>query len=324
MVEEGRPGLTENLTRVAAFDCGTNSLRLLVADLDATTGAMTEHVREMRIVRLGQGVDRTGRISEESMQRALGALDEYAMLLAEYSPDIIRFCATSAARDAENAADFSAAVRERIGVEVEVIDGDAEARTSFDGATRGLASSTTPPYLVLDIGGGSTELVLGSAGQGRADGVVSQAQSLDVGSVRLTERHLAADPPTADQVAAVRADVDAALDGCVVDPGLAGTVIGVAGTITTVAAGVLGLEAYDCERVHGAVLDVEAVAETIETLVGMTVAERRALGYMHPGRADVIGAGALILERILARTGVGTVTVSESDILDGIAWSCVA
>jgi exopolyphosphatase/guanosine-5'-triphosphate,3'-diphosphate pyrophosphatase len=304
-------------TRVAAFDCGTNSLRLLIADLDPATGEATELVREMRIVRLGQGVDRTGRISEESMERAFVALDEYAALVSEHTPEVVRFCATSAARDAGNADEFTAAVRDRIGVEVEVIAGDVEARASYDGATRALTGGEAP-FLVLDIGGGSTELVLGTA-----DGVVTAAQSLDVGSVRLTERHLRDDPPTAAQVDAVRADVDLALDACLVDPALARTVVGVAGTVTTIAAGVLGLPAYDRTRVHLAVLDRDAVRTTVDALVAMTVAERRALGYMHPGRADVIAAGALILERILLRTGVGTVTVSESDILDGIAWSCV-
>ncbi len=312
------------MTRVAAFDCGTNSLRLLITDLDPGTGAAVEHVREMRIVRLGQGVDRTGRISEESMERAYVALDEYAMLLAEYQPDVTRFCATSAARDAENAAVFTEAVLARIGVAPEVLDGDAEARASYDGATRALGgegAGAAEPYLVLDIGGGSTELILGGAGG------VAVAHSLDIGSVRLSERHLHATGPdglpTSEQVAAVRADIDAALDGCRVDPALAGTVIGVAGTITTVAAGVLALPAYDRSRVHLARLEVAAVRDTIDALVAMTVTERKALGYMHPGRADVIAAGALILERILARTTVATVTVSESDILDGIAWSAV-
>ena len=305
------------VTRVAAFDCGTNTLRLLIADLDPAAREMTEHVRELRFVRLGQGVDRTGRIAEESMHRAFDALDEYAMLIAEYQPEVTRFCATSAARDAENAADFTDAVRERIGVEVEVIGGDEEARASFDGAMRAVVDGQEP-FLVLDIGGGSTELILGTA-----HGRVSVEHSLDIGSVRLTERHLHDDPPTHEQVAAAEADIDAALDGCRVDPGLAGTVVGVAGTVTTVAAGVLGLAAYDRAQVHLARLDVEALRGTIRSLVGMTVAERRALGYMHPGRADVIGAGALILDRILRRTPVTTVTVSESDILDGIAWSCV-
>lgn len=305
------------MSRVAAFDCGTNSLRLLITDLDPDTGRSVEHVREMRIVRLGQGVDRTGRISPESMERAYAALDEYAMLLEEYQPELTRFCATSAARDAENAAEFTDAVLSRIGVAPEVIDGDEEARASYDGATRGLAGGAAP-YLVLDIGGGSTELVLGDA-----TGVLA-AHSLDIGSVRLTERHLDGDPPRAEEVDAVRADVDLALDGCRVDPALAATVVGVAGTVTTVAAGVLGLAAYDRARVHGAVLEVADVRRTVDELVAMTVAQRKALGYMHPGRADVIGAGALILERILERVRVGTVTVSESDILDGIAWSCVS
>lgn len=318
VVEEGRPGLSRNHTRVAAFDCGTNSLRLLIADLDPATGEAVEHVREMRIVRLGQGVDRTGRISAESMERAFAALDEFAALIAEYRPDLTRFCATSAARDAENAVEFTEAVRTRIGVAPEIIDGDAEARASYDGATRALAAGADPePFLVLDIGGGSTELILGGAHG------VTLAHSLDIGSVRLTERHLHDDPPTGAQVAAACADIDAALDGCRVDPALAGTVIGVAGTITTVAAGVLDLTAYERSRVHLARLAVAEVRATIEALVAMTVAQRRALGYMHPGRADVIGAGGLILERILARTRVATVTVSESDILDGIAWSCV-
>jgi exopolyphosphatase/guanosine-5'-triphosphate,3'-diphosphate pyrophosphatase len=218
------------MTRVAAFDCGTNSLRLLIADLDPTTGTAVEHVREMRIVRLGQGVDRTGQISAESMERALVALDEFAEMVTRLAPEKIRFCATSAARDAENAAEFSEAVRSRIGVEVEVIAGDVEALASYDGATRVLIDSE-PPVLVLDIGGGSTELILGSR-----DGAVAVAQSLDIGSVRLTERHLRSDPPTDVEIAAVRAAIDAALDTCRVDPALARTVVGVAGTATTVAA----------------------------------------------------------------------------------------
>ncbi|MCZ4498278.1 MAG: exopolyphosphatase [Marmoricola sp.] len=326
MVEEVAQRPSRSRTRVAAFDCGTNSIRLLVADLDPVTGTAVELVREMRIVRLGEGVDRTGRISEESMERAYLALDEYALLIAEHAPDVVRFCATSAARDAENADVFGAAVRARIGVDVEVIDGDVEARASYDGATRALVEGE-PPFLVLDIGGGSTELVLGGAREDGGGGLVTAAHSLDIGSVRLTERHLRGTRPdglpTPAQLAAVRADVDAALDGCRVDPALARTVVGVAGTVTTVAAGVLGLSTYDREAVHLAVLDRDAVTATIADLVAMTVEQRRALGYMHPGRADVIAAGALILERILARTVVATVTVSESDILDGIAWSCV-
>jgi exopolyphosphatase / guanosine-5'-triphosphate,3'-diphosphate pyrophosphatase len=305
------------VTRVAAFDCGTNSLRLLIADLDPETGEMTELVREMRIVRVGEGVDRTGRISEESMARTFAALDEYAALVAEHRPEAMRFCATSAARDAANAADFMVGVQERVGVVPEVIDGDAEARASFAGATRALRDADDP-VLVLDIGGGSTELILGES-----TGTVTVAQSLDIGSVRLTERHLHDDPPTVEQVDALCADVDAALDGCRVDPALARTVVGVAGSVTTVAAAALGLPAYQRERIHLARLDREVVHEAVARLVAMSVAERRALGFMHPGRADVIGAGALILDRVLQRTTVDRITVSESDILDGIAWSVV-
>jgi exopolyphosphatase/guanosine-5'-triphosphate,3'-diphosphate pyrophosphatase len=304
--------------RVAAFDCGTNSLRLLIADLDPETGEMTELVREMRIVRVGEGVDRTGRIAEASMARAFAALDEYAVLVAEHRPTAMRFCATSAARDAANADEFVAGVRDRLGVEPEVIDGDAEARAAFAGATRVL-HGVDDPVLVVDIGGGSTELILGTVSGAGPE--VQAAQSLDIGSVRLTERHLHDDPPTGEQVAALCADVDDALDRCRVDPAVARTVVGVAGSVTTVAAGALGLTAYERERIHLARLDKAAVDTAVRDLVGMTVAGRRALGYMHPGRADVIAAGGLILDRILRRTSVGHLVVSESDILDGIAWS---
>jgi len=307
-------------TRVAVFDCGTNSLRLLIADLDPVTGQMTELVREMRIVRLGQGVDRTGRITEESMARTFAALDEYADLLAEHQPTILRFCATSAARDAANAAEFTTGVKERLGLEPEVLDGDQEARAAFAGATRVLADAAGP-VLVIDIGGGSTELIIGTGSTGARDGTVALAQSLDIGSVRLTERHLHDDPPTPEQVAALCADVDAALDACPVDPAAANTVVGVAGSVTTVAAAALALPAYDRDRIHLARLSRDVVHGAVAELVAMTVAERRALGYMHPGRADVIAAGALILDRVLLRTTTGTLVVSESDILDGIAWS---
>jgi exopolyphosphatase/guanosine-5'-triphosphate,3'-diphosphate pyrophosphatase len=304
------------MTRVAAFDCGTNSLRLLIADLDPETGGETELVREMRIVRLGQGVDRTGRIAPESMARTFAALDEYAALVADHRPERVRFVATSAARDAENAAEFTEGVRQRLGVEPEVIDGDEEARASFAGATRAIGD-LPGPVLVVDIGGGSTELILGDRGH------VTSAQSLDIGSVRLTERHLHDDPPTQQQVAALCADVDAALDGCDVDLAAARTVVGVAGTVTTVAAGVLGLPAYDRQRIHLSHLPRDRVHATAAELVAMRVDERLTLGYLHPGRADVIGGGALILDRLLRRTTVGELVASESDILDGIAWSCV-
>ena len=305
------------LTRVAAFDGGTNALRVLVADLDAAAGTEHEVLREMRIVRLGEGVDRTGRISDAAMTRVLAAVDDFARLVRDAGATAVRFCATSAARDAGNAADFMTGVRERVGVEPEVLGGLDEARASYAGATRSLADAPGP-RLVVDIGGGSTELILGDG-----DGRVLAEQSLDIGSVRLTERHLHDDPPSPAQVAALVADVDALLDDCRVPLAEARTVIGVAGTVTTVAAGVLRLPAYDRDAIHHAVLATADVEATVAELVGMETRARRELGYMHPGRADVIAAGALILRQLLRRTTPDTLLVSEHDILDGIAWSLV-
>jgi exopolyphosphatase/guanosine-5'-triphosphate,3'-diphosphate pyrophosphatase len=305
------------MTRVAAFDCGTNSLRLLVADLDAEAGTSDELVREMRIVRLGQGVDRTGRIAEASLQRAFAAAEEYMDIVRQHDVAEIRFCATSATRDAENAEEFVDGIRQRVGVRPDVIDGDEEARVSFSGATRELPP-LPEPMLVVDIGGGSTELILGSS-----DGTITAAQSLDIGSVRLNERHLADDPPSKDQIRAATEDIDAELDACEVDPSQAGAVIGVAGTVTTLAAAVLDLASYDRALIHHSVLRPDAVQGAVTTLLSMMVEQRKALPYMHPGRADVIGAGGLILARILRRTTVASMLVSEHDILDGIAWSMV-
>ena len=303
------------MTRVAAFDCGTNSLRLLVADIDVVAGTSEDLLREMRIVRLGQGVDRTGRIADASLQRVFGAVEEFMDLVRKHDVKAVRFCATSAARDAENAEELLAGVKDRTGVEAEVLEGDEEARVSFAGATRSLPP-LPEPLLVCDIGGGSTELILGNA-----DGTVLAAESLDIGSVRLNERHLGSDPPTKEEVAAAVDDIDRALDACSVDPADAGAVIGVAGTVTTLAAAVLGLSSYDPAVIHHSVLRPDAVQGAVADLLAMLVEQRRALPYMHPGRADVIGAGGLILDRILRRTTVRSMLVSEHDILDGIAWS---
>jgi exopolyphosphatase/guanosine-5'-triphosphate,3'-diphosphate pyrophosphatase len=303
------------MTRVAAFDCGTNSLRLLVANLDVAAGTGEDLVRDMRIVRLGQGVDRTGRIADASLQRVFTAVEEFMETVREQDVKGIRFCATSAARDAENSEDFLAGIRERTGVQPEVLDGDEEARLSFAGATRDLPP-LPEPLLVLDIGGGSTELILGTA-----DGSVTTAESLDIGSVRLNERHLADDPPSDDEIAAAVADIDKALDGSSVNPADAGAVIGVAGTVTTLTAAVLDLPTYDAMVIHHSVLRPDAVQGAVTRLLAMLVEQRKALPYMHPGRADVIGAGGLILDRILRRTTVSSMLVSEHDILDGIAWS---
>ncbi len=305
------------MPRIAAFDCGTNSLRLLVADLDPEARTSTDVVRELRIVRLGQGVDRTGRISEVALHRALETVEEYMRLVDRHGVDQIRFCATSAARDAENAEEFLTGVRERVGVHPEVLDGREEARISFAGAT--LALPPLPePLLVVDVGGGSTELILGNA-----DGEILERESLDIGSVRINERHLHGDPPSAEEIEAASADIDEALDSSSVDPADAGAVIGVAGTVTTLAAGVMDLAAYESALIHHSVLRPDAVQGKVRELLSMLVEQRRALPYMHSGRADVIAAGGLILDRLLRRTSVASMLVSERDILDGIAWSAL-
>jgi exopolyphosphatase / guanosine-5'-triphosphate,3'-diphosphate pyrophosphatase len=298
---------------VAAIDCGTNTIKLLI-------GALPEvAVRETRIVRLGQGVDATGRLADEALARTFEALDEYAALIREHDVARLRFCATSATRDAENSEVFVEAVRTRLGVTPEVLTGAEEAALSFDGAVRQLRAEPALPVLVVDIGGGSTELILGAS----LTAPPSAADSMDIGSVRQHERHLRSDPPTSAQVAACVGDIDRHLDACPVSPAEAASVVGVAGTVTTVAAGVLDLPAYDRDAIDQAVLPADQVHAMVDRLVGMTVAERLALPWLHPGRADVIGAGALILSRVLRRTAVESLVVSEADILDGIAWSLV-
>ena len=306
------------MTRVAAVDCGTNTIKLLVADLDPAGGEEIELVREARMVRLGQGVDRTGRLADDALARVFEAVEEYAAIVEAHHVEAVRMCATSAVRDAANAEVFSAGVVERLGVEPEVLTGAEEAELSYAGATRGLGG-VPGPVLVLDIGGGSTELVLGAG-----HGDVEAGHSLDVGSVRMTERHLHDDPPTRAQVDAAVSEIDRALDtlpsyGVHLDAPR--TVVAVSGTGLTVAAAVLDLPRLDRSAVDRAVVPVAAVREAVARIVAMPVAERRALPYMHPGRADVIAAGALILDRVVCRTGVAELHTSVRDILDGIAWS---
>ncbi len=308
------------MTRVAAFDCGTNSLRLLVAEGDSSGGAPVDLVRRMEIVRLGQGVDRTGRLDPEAIARTLAVAAEYATVCAELGVERTRFVATSATRDAENADEFVGGVQGLLGVVPEVITGDQEAQLSFTGATAGLAEHHAAPFCVVDLGGGSTELVIG----GRQ---YEAAWSMDVGCVRMTERHLVDDPPTDAQIDAAAADVDAAIDvaGRTVALARTGTLVGVAGSITTITAHALSLPKYDAEKIHGAELPVEQVLEACDSLLRMPRAERAALGFMHPGRVDVIGAGALVwarvVRRVAAESGVTSVVTSEHDILDGIALS---
>lgn len=310
--------------RVAGIDCGTNSIRLLVADVD-DAGRLTDLDRRMEVVRLGQGVDRTGRLAPEALERTLDAARRYAAICADLGAERIRFVATSATRDAENRGDFVDGVRAALGVEPEVVSGDEEAALSFRGATSVLAGRHPGPFLVVDIGGGSTEAVLGTTS-------VVAAASMDVGCVRLTERHLADDPPTATQVAAASADVVAALDaaGRDVPFGRAATLVGLAGSVTTVAAHVLDLDEYDPHAIDGAVLPVDKVLDSCRALLGMSRARRARLPYMHPGRVDVIGAGALVWSDVVARVraevgraggALRSVVVSEHDILDGITLS---
>ena len=300
---------------VAAIDCGTNTIKLLIADVVGQ--GLDVRVRETRMVRLGQGVDRTGRLADEALARAFAAIDEYAVLIRDHGVSRIRFCATSATRDAANGDVFAAGVRARLGVGPEVITGAEEAALAFDGAIRNLRTPPAEPVLVVDIGGGSTELILGSSGS------PDSAHSMDIGSVRLHERHLHTDPPTADEVAACVADIDAHLDACPVDVTRAATLVGVAGTVLTVVAVALDLPAYDRDAIDQTVLRVVEVRRVVDRLVALPVADRLALPPMHPGRADVIDAGALILARVLARAHVESLVASEADILDGIAWSMV-
>ena len=308
------------MTRVAAVDCGTNSLRLLIADIDVSERRSVDLQRRTTIVRLGQDVDLTGVFSDEALARTFAVLDEYAGVIDEARPKRLRFVATSAARDASNRQAFVDGVIARMGVEPEIVTGQAEALLSYDGATRGLGErgDVAGALVVADIGGGSTELVSRSGICGPIRG-----RSLDVGSVRLTERHLHHDPPTSGEVDAAVADIESALDNArdsLVD---VGTLVGVAGTVTTMAAMVLGLATYDSDRIHLAELPSGELLAAIDEIVAMTVARRRALGFMHPGRADVIGAGALVLAAVVRRAGVGAVVASEHDILDGIAWSLI-
>ncbi|MFJ9179526.1 exopolyphosphatase [Streptomyces sp. NPDC102360] len=312
------------MTRVAAIDCGTNSIRLLVADANPETGELVDLDRRMTIVRLGQGVDKTGRLAPEALERTFAACREYAEVIKDHGAEQLRFVATSASRDAENREDFVSGVLDILGVEPEVITGDQEATFSFTGATKELTgrADLDKPYLVVDIGGGSTEFVVG-------DDTVRAAKSVDVGCVRMTERHLVAedgtvtDPPTAAQIEAIRQDIGEALDlvNQTVPLTSARTLVGLAGSVTTVAALALGLSEYDSAAIHHSRISFDKVAELTDWLLTSTHDQRALKPVIHPGRVDVIASGALVLRLIMEWTGAREVVVSEHDILDGIAWS---
>lgn len=304
---------------VAAIDCGTNSIRLLIAR-PAPGGGLTDLERHMEIVRLGQGVDRTGRFDPAAVDRTLDAARRYARLIEHHGAERLRFTATSATRDASNRELFIAGIREILGVEPEVISGDEEAELSYRGAVTTLRDLPAGPRLVVDIGGGSTELVLGTDAP-------THRISLDMGSVRMTERHLDSDPPTPAQIAAATAEIDALLDRAQQQVPLERTavLVGVAGTVTTLTALALGVTEYSPEVTHGAMLGIDETVELCERLLAMPREDRASLPAIHPGRIDVIGAGALIWSRVLLRlqqrADLQVSRTSEHDILDGIALS---
>lgn len=330
------------MTGVAAIDCGTNSIRLLIADvvfLGDDEVQVVDANRRMEIVRLGQGVDETGAFAPEALERTFDALRGYAEAIEahgiELGPDTVRMVATSATRDASNRQEFVDGVREILGVEPEVVTGLDEAELSFVGATAELEAQAADgetngdfatPFLVVDIGGGSTEFVLGGVGEAEDEDLVRASLSVDVGCVRMTERHLRSDPPTREQIEAATADIDAALDEVekVVPLREAGSVVCVAGTATTVAGIALDLPEYDSEQIHHSRVSAGDLERITRELLTSRHAERAEIGVMHPGRVDVIGAGALVLSRVLARTGADHFTTSEHDILDGVAWSLIA
>jgi exopolyphosphatase/guanosine-5'-triphosphate,3'-diphosphate pyrophosphatase len=305
----------EQPMRVAAIDCGTNSIRLLIADIDG--GNFREITRQMEVVRLGQGVDKTGAFHPDAIARTLAAVDLYAAEIAKRGVEKIRFCATSATRDATNRALFIDGVKERLGIEPEVIAGEVEAALSFQGATKDF-DKAQGPFLVIDIGGGSTEFVFGTDS-------VEAARSMNIGCVRMSERHFTGDQPDPGQIASAIEDIDEAIRQAAKSVPItdAKTVIMVAGTATTVAAAALDLPAYDRYAIHLSRISAERTHQISTELLRETREQRAAHGYMHPGRVDVIGAGSLVLDRIMLATGASEFVASESDILDGMAWSLV-
>lgn len=322
-----RPGAV----RVGAVDCGTNSIRLLIAEGVPGEPGLTDVTREMRIIRLGEGVDATGKISDGAISRARTALTDYTATMSEHGVQAVRMVATSATRDAANKTEFFDMTAEVLGKHfpgavAEVISGQTEAELTFAGGVVDL-DPAQGPYVVTDLGGGSTEIVVGELVDGQVR--LLGARSTDVGCVRITERTLPSDPPTDHEIANARAAIAEEFSGVADLPlGLASRWVGVAGTFTTLSAVAQGLETYDPERLHNSVISLEQLRDVCARLVASTVSERRGLGPMHPGRADVIGGGALVASALCdlmaERAGLDEITVSEKDILDGIAMSVLA
>ena len=302
------------MKRVAALDCGTNSIRLLIAEENAGASTFTEISRKMSIVKLGEGVDKNKAFLPDAISRTLAALKVFAAEIAEAKVAKVRFCATSATRDAQNRDEFLIPVEQILGITPEVISGEEEAKLSFLGATQALSKSDGP-FLVVDIGGGSTEFVFGSDH-------VDAARSVNIGCVRMSERHFKNDPPTQSEIEGAREDIKnaIALAAEVVPIRNAKTLVAVAGTATTVAAAALNLAKYDSDLIHLAKISSKETRRVSDWLLTLTRQERSDLGYMHPGRVDVIAAGSLVLAEIIEATELESFVASENDILDGMVW----
>ena len=303
------------MSQVAVIDCGTNSIRLLIAETSGST--IKEVIRTMEIVRLGQGVDENKAFHPDAINRTLLAVKSFKEIIDRNKVDKIRFCATSATRDAMNRNLFIDGVRDILNVQVEVIPGEEEAALSFTGATYQLDQGSGP-FLVVDIGGGSTEFVYG-------DKKVISAKSVNIGCVRMSERHLTNQPPTMDQIASAIVDIDIAITHAAVSVPInsAKSLIAVAGTATTVAAAALDLSKYDRDLIHLSKISADKVHKVAQMFQSMNKSEISALPYMHEGRVDVITAGSLVLSRVMAATGAVEFVASESDILDGMAFSLI-
>ena len=303
------------MSQVAVIDCGTNSIRLLIAEISGST--FKEVIRTMEIVRLGQGVDENKAFHPDAINRTLLAVKSFKEIIDRNKVDKIRFCATSATRDAMNRNLFIDGVRDILNVQVEVIPGEEEAALSFTGATYQLDQGSGP-FLVVDIGGGSTEFVYG-------DKKVISAKSVNIGCVRMSERHLTNQPPTMDQIASAIVDIDIAITHAAVSVPInsAKSLIAVAGTATTVAAAALDLSKYDRDLIHLSKISADKVHKVAQMFQSMNKSEISALPYMHEGRVDVITAGSLVLSRVMAATGAAEFVASESDILDGMAFSLI-
>ncbi len=303
------------MSQVAVIDCGTNSIRLLIAEISGST--FKEVIRTMEIVRLGQGVDENKAFHPDAINRTLLAVKSFKEIIDRNNVDKIRFCATSATRDAKNRNLFIDGVRDILNVQVEVIPGEEEAALSFTGATYQLDQGSGP-FLVVDIGGGSTEFVYG-------DKKVISAKSVNIGCVRMSERHLTNQPPTMDQIASAIVDIDIAITQAAVSVPInsAKSLIAVAGTATTVAAAALDLSKYDRDLIHLSKISADKVHKVAQMFQSMNKSEISALPYMHEGRVDVITAGSLVLSRVMAATGAAEFVASESDILDGMAFSLI-